>query len=71
MANSFGRISLQSAFLDNPILSLTLPAAQRRFSVDEFTCDGVLGALVDARVLLKDDDVYRRNVPRRAVRPAA
>ena len=62
---------MQSAFLENPRLSLTLPAAQRRFSVDEFTCAQVLGALVDARVLVKDDGVYRRHFPRPAARPAA
>jgi hypothetical protein len=62
---------MQSAFLDNPMLSLTLPAAQRRFGVDEITCAGVLGALVDARVLTKREGVYRRNFPRPAVRPAA
>jgi hypothetical protein len=26
---------IQTAFLENPMLSLTLPAAQRRFGVDE------------------------------------
>ena len=64
-------MQMQSAFLDNPTLSLTVPAAQRWFGVDEVTCAGVLGALVDARVLAKHDGVYRRNFPRRAVRPAA
>jgi hypothetical protein len=62
---------MQSAFFDNPMLSLTIPAAQRRFGVDEVTCAGVLGALVDARVLSKREGVYRRNFPRPAVRPAA
>ena len=62
---------IQSAFLDNPMMSLTLPAAQRRFAVDEVTCAGVLGALVDARVLTAHEGVYRRNFPRPAVRPAA
>ena len=64
-------MQIQSAFLDNPMLSLTLPAAQRRFGVDEITCAGVLAALVDARVLKKSEGVYRRNFPRPAVRPAA
>jgi hypothetical protein len=64
-------ILMQSAFLDNPMLSLTLPAAQRRFGVDNITCAGVLGALVDARVLTERDGVYRRNFPRPEVRPAA
>jgi hypothetical protein len=64
-------IQIQSAFLENPMLSLTLPAVHRRFGVDAVTCAGVLGALVDAQVLVKDHGVYRRNFPRPAVRPAA
>jgi hypothetical protein len=64
-------LQMQSAFLDNPMLSLTLSAARRRFGVDEITCAGVLGALVEARVLTKRDGVYRRNFPRPEVRPAA
>jgi len=64
-------MQMQSAFLDNPMLSLTLPAAQRRFGVDEISCAGVLGFLVDARVLTKREGVYRRNCPQPAVRPAA
>lgn len=64
-------MQMQSAFLDNPMLSLTVPAAQRRFGVDEVTCSGVLGVLVDARVLTKREGVYRRKFPRPAVRPAA
>lgn len=61
----------QSAFLDEPMLSLTLPAAQRRFGVDEVTCAGVLDALVDAGVLTERESVYRRNYPGRAVQHAA
>jgi hypothetical protein len=53
------------------MLSLTLAAARRRFCVDDVTCAGVLGALVDARVLTKREGIYRRNFPRPAVRPAA
>jgi hypothetical protein len=64
-------MQIQNAFLENPTLSLTLPAAQRRFGVDEVTCAGVLSALVDARVLTRREGVYQRNVPRPAVRPAA
>ena len=64
-------MKIQSAFLENPVLSLTLPAAQRRFGIDEITCAGVLGALVDARVLIRREGIYRRNFPRPAVRPAA
>ena len=50
---------IQTAFLENPTLSLTLPAAQRRFGIDEVTCAGVLGALVDARVLTQRDGAYQ------------
>ena len=64
-------MQMQSAFLDNPMLSLTAPGAERRFGVDEVTCAGVLGALVDARVLSKREGVYRRNFPPPALRPAA
>jgi hypothetical protein len=64
-------MQIQNAFLENPTLSLTLPAAQRRFGVDEVTCADVLSALVDARVLTEREGVYQRNVPRPAVRPAA
>jgi len=64
-------MQIQTAFLENPMLSLTLPAAQRRFGMDEVTCAGLLGALLDAQVLTKRDDVYQRYVPRPAVRPAA
>ena len=62
---------IQSAFLQNPMLSLTLPAAQMRFGLDEVTCDGVLGALVDARVLTKRDAAYSRYFPRLDGRQAA
>ncbi len=51
---------VQSAFLENPMFSLTLAAAQRRFGVDEAICAGVLGALVDARVLSERQGIYRR-----------
>ena len=47
---------IQAAFLENPMLSLTLPEAQRRFGVDEAACAAVLGALVDARFLAKTRD---------------
>jgi hypothetical protein len=63
-------IQIQSAFLENPTMSLAMPAAQRRFGVDEATCAGTLGALVDARVLIKREGVYRRSFLRPAVRRA-
>lgn len=59
---------IQSAFLDTPAMCLTLRDAQRRFGINEVTCAGVLGALVDARVLTLRDGVYRRKVPRPVVR---
>ena len=62
---------IQTAFLENPMLSLTQPTAQRRFGMDEVTCAGVLGALVDARVLSERQGDYRKYSPRPAVRPAA
>lgn len=62
---------IQTAFLDNPMLALTLPAAQQRFGIDDVIAAGVLGALVDAGVLTERDGVYRRYVPRPAVRQAA
>ena len=58
---------IQTAFLENPMLSLTLPEAQRRFGVDEVTCAAVLGVLVDARVLIARGGAYRRHLPRAAV----
>ena len=64
-------MEMQSAFLDHPMLCLTLPAARRRFGGDEITCAGVLGALLDARVLTEREGVYRRNFPRPAARSAA
>ena len=64
-------MQIQTAFLENSMLSLTLPAAQRRLGLDGVTCAGVLGALVEARVLTEREGVYRRYVPRPAVRRAA
>ena len=55
---------IQTAFLENPMLSLTLPEAQRRFGVDEPACAAVLGALVGARVLIEHGGTYRRHLPR-------
>ena len=64
-------MQIQSAFLEDDALSLTLSAARRRFGIDAFVGAGVLGALVDARVLTRQEGAYRRCVPRPAVRPAA
>ena len=64
-------IRIQAAFLADPGLSMTLVAAQRRFGIDEATGAGVLGALVEARVLTEHHGVYRRNFPRSDERQAA
>lgn len=64
-------MQIQSAFLEHPMLSLTLSEARRRFGIDEVTSGAVLDALVDARVLTRHEGVYRRNFPQGAVRPAA
>jgi hypothetical protein len=64
-------VQIQSAFLENPMSSLTLPAAQQRFGVDDVTCAGVLDALVEARVLTGREGTYRRYFPRLVVQPAA
>jgi hypothetical protein len=57
---------IQTAFLETPMLSLTLTEAQRRFGVDEVACAAVLGALVDAHVLIERGGTYRRHLPRAA-----
>ena len=64
-------MKIQTAYLEHPTLVLTLSAAQTRFGVDEVTCAGVLGALVDARVLTRRDGAYSRYFPRLAGRRAA
>jgi hypothetical protein len=64
-------VQIQTDFLDNPMHSLTLAEAQRRFCLDEATCAGVLGALVDAQVLTQRHGVYTRYFPRLTARRAA
>jgi hypothetical protein len=64
-------VRIQSDFLDNPTLALTLPAAETRFGIDGVVCAGVLGALVDARVLTEREGAYRRYFPRQGARRAA
>jgi hypothetical protein len=55
---------IEGEFLETPELKLTIPEAQRRFSVDGITCEAVLDALVDAAVLFKTRDrVYGRLFP--------
>jgi hypothetical protein len=50
-----GRLVLrvQRDFLDIPDLALTSKDAQRRFHLDQSTCDALLSVLVDARVLAR------------------
>lgn len=57
-------VRIQTDFLENPNLMLTLPAARNRFHVDDATCAGVLAALVEARVLTEREGAYRRLFPR-------
>ena len=58
---------IESEFLETPELKLTIPDAQRRFGIDEITCEAVLDALVDATVLFKTRDrVYGRLFPHAA-----
>jgi hypothetical protein len=55
---------IQADFLEDPMLALTLPAAQKRFRLDEVRCAGVLDALVEARVLTVQKGFYTRYFPR-------
>jgi hypothetical protein len=64
-------MEIQGDFLDNPSLSLTPSMAQSRFAIDEATCAGLFGALVDACVLAVDHGEYHRHVPRPNERHAA
>ncbi|MEO8257317.1 MAG: hypothetical protein ABI868_08235 [Acidobacteriota bacterium] len=64
-------LRIQRDFLDHSTLSLTLSAAEKQFGVDELTCVGVLGALVEARVLTEQEGAFRRHFPRPAARRAA
>jgi hypothetical protein len=55
---------MQADFLQNPSLRLALDEAERRFHVDHLTCEAVLGALTDGRVLARDaTGRYRRRFP--------
>lgn len=58
-------LRIENGFLDTPDLALTLPQAQRHFGVDRTTCEAVLDALVDSRVLaLTREGSYVRHLPR-------
>jgi hypothetical protein len=55
---------IEGEFLETPGLMLTLAQAQRRFGLDEITCEAILEALVDVNVLFKTRDrVYGRLLP--------
>ena len=55
---------IEGEFLQTPGLKLTVPEAQRRFGIDEITCEAVLDALVDSGVLFRTRDrVYGRLLP--------
>ena len=64
-------LRIQTDFLDDPTLCLTLRRAQKRFGFDRATCVGVLTALVDARVLTYREGAYGRYFPRLAAQQAA
>jgi hypothetical protein len=46
---------VKGEYLEMPGLSLTRGQAQRLWGLDRETCDALLGALVDARFLLRTD----------------
>jgi hypothetical protein len=56
-------LRIQSDYLDHATLALTQRTAAKRFGIDAVTCAGVLGALVDARVLTEREGAYRRYFP--------
>jgi hypothetical protein len=57
-------VRIESEFLATPELKLTVSEAERRFGIDEITCEAILDALVDAAVLFKTPDrVYSRLFP--------
>ena len=63
---------IQTEYLEQPTLALTLPSARTRFGLDEVTCAGVLGECsVDAHVLTQHEGAYSRYFPRLARRRAA
>lgn len=55
---------VQGGFLERPALRLTIPQAERHFQIDRASCEAVLDALVDARVLARSaDGSYARFFP--------
>lgn len=75
MSLNCGRIAalvtkIQNHFLDTPSMTLTLSQAQKRFGLDEITCEAVLGVLVDANVLARtSNNAYVRFFPCNSARP--
>lgn len=49
-------VEIQDAFLKTPDLTLSPADAVRRFGADRITCEAILDALVDARVLTPAKD---------------
>lgn len=67
-------LDVQTAFLTEPGLELTVPAAQARFHLDEASCREVFGLLADTGVLcVRGNGGYVRRIPRvtRASAPAS
>jgi hypothetical protein len=55
---------IQDAFLNTPDLALSTSDAVLRFGTDRITCEAILDALVDARVLTQvTDDLYESAFP--------
>lgn len=64
---------IKGEFVEMPGLRLTAPQAQRLWGLDAEFCEAILGALVDARFLLRTGDVFVRvdaGAPRRMARSA-
>lgn len=58
-------VHVQNDFLEAPALNITVAEAERRFRADRATCEAVLDALVDARVLARTArGAYVRCFPR-------
>ena len=52
---------VQGEYIEMPGLRLTLAQAQRLWGLDRAACDAVLGALVDAKFLIRNlDGAYVR-----------
>jgi hypothetical protein len=63
-------VKIQGAFLDTPALRLTLGQVAQRVEVGAISCEAVLQALVESRVLaVTPTGAYERFFPRPADRP--